>query len=184
MAGRALKIGWWLTAGLVFAAVLLGWRLSLETPAPTASAKLRIGPPKPVPPISFTDRDGKAMTLLDFKGQLVVLDVWATWCTPCRAEFPRLDHLQAVLAEQGLKVVPISVDLGGRTPVDRFYTEVKVSALGEYLDPSGGSAKALGLRGLPTTLILDRQGFEIGRLEGEAAWDGPEMLALLQKLLG
>jgi thiol-disulfide isomerase/thioredoxin len=153
-------------------------------PGATAPNRLEIGAPKPMPPLSFTDRDGKPLSLQDFKGRLVVLDIWATWCSPCRAEFPRLDRLQAALADQGLVVLPLSVDQGGKKPVERFYDEVKVTALGEYLDPSGSSAKALGLRGLPTTLILDREGREIGRLEGEAAWDSAAMLDLFKRLLG
>lgn len=162
---------------------VIAYRFSLPD-AVSKPVQLTLFPPETVPAIHFTDQDGKGLTLADFRGKLVVLNVWATWCAPCRAEFPRLDHLQAEMGGADLAVLALSVDLGGRKQVDRFYDEIKVKNLAEYLDPSGESAKTLGLRGLPTTLILDRQGREVARIEGEVAWDGPEVKALLQKLIG
>ncbi len=141
------------------------------------------GAPKSVPAFTFTDQDGKTLSLGDFKGKVVVLDVWATWCAPCRAEFPRFDRLQAALGDKGLVVIPVSQDLGGRKPVDKFYDELGVKALSKYIDPDNATAKALGLRGLPTTLIIDREGREIARIEGEAPWDSAETLARFETLL-
>jgi thiol-disulfide isomerase/thioredoxin len=173
----------WIAA---FAVVALGatWvARSVNSPQHQGGVSWVSETPKPVPEFSFTGQDGKTLTLADFKGKLVVLDVWATWCTPCRAEFPRLDHLQAALADQGLAVVPVSVDLGGQKPVDKFYDDIGVKALAKYLDPANASTKALGLRGLPTTLIIDRDGNEIARVEGEAPWDSPETLKRFQSML-
>jgi len=170
----------------VLAIVALGatWAArSVNSPARQGGISWVTEAPKPVPSFSFTDQDGKELSLADFKGKMVVLDVWATWCTPCRAEFPRLDRLQAALGDQGLAVVPVSVDLGGLKPVDKFYGDIGVKALAKYLDPASASAKALGLRGLPTTLIIDRDGNEIARIEGEAPWDSPDTLKRFQAML-
>jgi thiol-disulfide isomerase/thioredoxin len=171
-----------LIVGLAVAGAIYHWVDGRSAPMPTLT-KLEVTPPKSLPAVAFTDQDGKALTLADFKGKLVVLDVWATWCAPCRKEFPRLDRLQAAMGGNDLQVVAVSVDLGGKKPVDKFYQDMQISALAQYLDPTGNIAKTLGLRGLPTTLLIDRNGFEVGRIEGEAAWDGAEVKALLQTLL-
>ena len=139
--------------------------------------------PVAVPSISFTDDSGKPVTLDRFKGKVVVLDYWATWCEPCRAEFPALDQLQERLGPAGVEVVPVSIDRGGRAAVDPFYATLKIAHLAKYLDPKADSVAALHLRGVPTALILDRDGREVARLEGVAAWNGPEMDALFSRLL-
>jgi len=138
---------------------------------------------KTVPSLSFTAQDGQQVGLNAFKGKVVVLDYWATWCAPCRVEFPRLDRLQERLGDKGLAVVAVSLDRGGRVAVDRFYDEMHVAHLAKFVDPTSASARALGLRGLPTTLVIDRQGREVARIEGMAAWDGPEIGKILEALL-
>jgi len=178
------SLSWrWILVAAVVAGGAAWFSFSVNPPAKTPGVAWTAEAPKPVPPFTFTDQDGKALSLADFKGKVVVLDVWATWCTPCRAEFPRFDRLQAALGEKGLAVVPVSVDLGGRKPVDKFYDDLGVKALSKYLDPSNESAKALGLRGLPTTLIIDREGREIARIEGEAPWDSSETIARFETML-
>ncbi len=165
------------------------WRLSrllliVFICRPAWATDIHLDPqPKAVPALAFTDQDGHRLGLDPFKGKVVVLDYWATWCGPCRVEFPQLDSLQGRLADKGLAVVAVSVDRGGKPLVDRFYDELHIAHLAKYLDPTSAGTTALGVRGLPTTLIIDRQGREVARVEGEAAWDGPEIGKILEGLL-
>jgi thiol-disulfide isomerase/thioredoxin len=161
-----------------------GCLLAVLACKPVLAEELRLDPhPKAVPAVAFADQDGHSLGIEAFKGQVVVLDYWASWCAPCRVEFPRLDQLQGRLAGKGLAVVAVSLDRGGRPAVDRFYDEMHVANLAKYLDPGSAGARALGLRGLPTTLVIDRQGREVARIEGIAAWDGPEIGKILEGLI-
>lgn len=137
--------------------------------------------PGVVPELRFVDGDGRSRTLADFEGKVVLLNVWATWCPPCRKEMPALDHLQAALGGSAFEVVALSIDRAGVEPVRRFYGETEVKHLGIYIDTSGKALRALGAVGLPITLLLDRAGREVGRLIGPAVWDTPEMIAFLRE---
>ncbi len=139
--------------------------------------------PKPVAAISFVDEQGQTHRLSDYKGKVVVLNIWATWCVPCRTEMPTLDRLQAALGDEGFAVVPLSVDRGGLDLVNKFFAEIHISHLGKYIDTSGQAVRSVGAIGLPTTLIIDRRGNEVGRVVGPAEWDAPEVVTLLGSLL-
>jgi thiol-disulfide isomerase/thioredoxin len=136
--------------------------------------------PRPLPTVSFVDGTGRAMTLADFRGKVVLLNVWATWCGPCREEMPTLDRLQAELGDPDFQVVPLSIDRAGLKVVRDFYDEVGLKHLGIYVDSSGKASRDLGAVGLPTTLLLDREGRELGRLVGPAEWDSPEVVAFIR----
>ena len=140
--------------------------------------------PRPVPDLAFTDAEGKPHGLADFAGRGLVINLWATWCPPCVAEMPALDRAQAALAAEGVVVLALSSDRGGKAQVEPFYREQGIRHLGLWLDPRGAAQRALGVRGLPTSLILDREGRERARLEGAAEWDKPEMLANIRRLVG
>ncbi len=167
-----------LALALLGAAVLVasaaGIYFSTGETSPATKGELFTQPraPKPLPEIRFQDETGRALTLADFKGRVVLLNVWATWCTPCREEMPALDRLQAKLGGPGFEVVTLSIDREGIAAVKRFFSDVGVRALKLYNDPSGDAANKLGTIGIPTTILVDRSGREIGRRVGPAQWDG------------
>jgi thiol-disulfide isomerase/thioredoxin len=127
-------------------------------------------PPAPAPEIAFKAADGRDLALADFRGRVAVVNFWATWCAPCVEEMPALDRLHASLAPEGIEVVAISVDRGGMRLVGPFFETHGLRALPVYLDQTGASMRAFGVRGLPTTIVVDRQGRDAGRLEGAAEW--------------
>ena len=138
---------------------------------------------KMVPAISFEDQQGQARSLADFRGKVVLLNIWATWCAPCRREMPALDRLQAALGGADFAVVALSIDRAGIAAVRKFYTEVGVRSLAIYIDSSGTAARQLGVVGLPATLLIDREGRELGRLMGPAEWDEPEIVEFLRRVV-
>jgi thiol-disulfide isomerase/thioredoxin len=140
--------------------------------------------PRPLPRLSFTDAEGTERVPEMFHGRGLVVNLWATWCAPCIAELPSLDRLAAAVAGDGILVLPLSSDRGGAAQVRSFYERIGIRRLGIWLDPRGAAARALSVRGLPTTLIVDRAGREVARLEGEAAWDSPALIAALYRLVG
>ena len=132
--------------------------------------------------ISFIDRDQKPVKLSDFKGQVVVLNVWATWCAPCRFEMPTLAKLQEHYAGKGVKVLPLSVDTEDKFADVKSFMDVQ-QPLDVYADQEFQAPSKYKITGMPGTLILDKQGRQVARLDGEAKWDTPEVQALLDKLL-
>ena len=141
--------------------------------------------PQPLPEIRFQGADGKSYTLSDFRGKFVLLNVWATWCAPCRKEMPALDRLQQTLGGADFEVIALSIDGGGAAAVQRFYDETGVRALAIYVDSSLEATSKLRTVGIPTTLLIDREGRERWRKTGPAEWDSPEMIESLRgKLRG
>jgi thiol-disulfide isomerase/thioredoxin len=139
--------------------------------------------PQAVPELSFVDAEGNDLSLAAFRGRTVLLNVWATWCVPCREEMPALERLQTKLGGPDFQVVPLSIDRGGIPKVSAFYGELGLNALGIYVDASGKAGYALGTVGIPTTLLIDPAGLEIGRLVGPAEWDSPEYIQIIQRQL-
>ena len=143
----------------------------------------RLSAPKSVPELKLADASGRARTLADFRGKVVLLNIWATWCAPCREEMPALDRVQQKLGGPGFEVLALSIDTGGAPAVKRFYDEIGVRSLAVYADPTMRATAALGAMGVPTTLLIDEQGREIGRHTGPAQWDGPEVVQKIERHL-
>ena len=119
----------------------------------------------------------------DWRGKVVLLNLWATWCAPCRKEMPSLDRLQAELGSDKFEVVAVSVDKTGIDGAKKFLDQIKVEKLGVYADPSVRLGSALKAIGMPSTVLIDREGREIGRLVGPAEWDSDEAKHLIQAAL-
>jgi thiol-disulfide isomerase/thioredoxin len=139
--------------------------------------------PIPLPEIKFTGEDGKPLSLDAFKGKVVLLNLWATWCAPCRKEMPDLDRLQGALGSEKFLVVAISIDRTGVNGAKAFLDKVGVKRLEAYADETMRSSSALRVVGMPTTLLLDLDGREVGRLTGPAKWDGADAKALIGSMV-
>ena len=113
----------------------------------------------------------------------MLLNLWATWCAPCREEMPALDRLQAQLGGERFQVVALSVDQQGVPIARRFFSEIGIKTLPLYVDPSAKAAFTIDAAGLPATLLVDRAGREIGRHLGAVKWDSPEVLAQLRRAI-
>ena len=139
--------------------------------------------PEELPQAPFVDAEGRERTLADWKGKVVLLNLWATWCAPCRKEMPALDRLQASLGSDKFEVVAVSVDRTGIEGARKFLDEIKVRRLAVLADPAARMATTLKAIGLPATLLIDADGREIGRMVGPAEWDSPEAKALIRAAL-
>lgn len=138
----------------------------------------------PAPDTVFTDTEGAEMSLADSDGRIRLVNFWATWCAPCRIEKPALDALERELGGPDFEVIAIATGRNSLEAIEDFNAEVGVTALATHLDPKGALAAAMNVPGLPVTVILDRDGAEIGRLMGGADWDAPSARAIVSYLAG
>jgi len=144
-------------------------------------AKLTLADPVALPDVALLSMTDEEASLAAYSGQWVVLNFWATWCAPCRAEMPSLDRLQAAMPE--LAVVPVATGRNPPEAIARFWEEAAITHLVTLRDPKSLLARQIGVAGLPVTLILNPEGQEVGRLIGDAAWDAEEAQALLKALM-
>lgn len=139
--------------------------------------------PRQLPELSFQDARGKPRTLSDFRGKTVLLNVWATWCVPCRKEMPALDRLQQLLGGPQFEVLALSIDTGGIPAVRSFFKELGIRYLAIYVDPSMEASDKLRVVGVPTTLLVDPAGRERWRKIGPAEWDSPDVVKAMRAQL-
>lgn len=181
----APRIAWALLGMVALATGAVGVYFALRLPgegepAPQSGFVFRThATPRPMPELVFEDGRGTKRTLADFRNKVVLLNIWATWCVPCREEMPALDRLQQKLGGTDFEVLALSIDVGGAAPVKQFYEEIGIRSLAIYVDRSMRTAATLGAVGLPTTLLIDAEGREIGRHIGPAQWDAPEAVRMI-----
>jgi thiol-disulfide isomerase/thioredoxin len=167
-------------AGLFAAVPLLRRMRGPPSAGPELSIHAR---PRELPNLRFADGQGTPTSLAAFHGRVVLLNVWATWCPPCREEMPTLDRLQATLGGPEFEVVALSIDQSGMPVVQAFFAQAGIQHLHAYVDTFGDASSSLGAGGIPLTLLIDRDGREIGRKLGPAAWDSPRIVQLVRSYL-
>ena len=168
-------------AGLFAALPMLLRRMRGVSP-PEAEFSIHSSP-RELPNLRFADSQGMATSLVDFHGKVVLLNLWATWCSPCREEMPTLDRLQAALGGPNFEVVALSIDQGGMSVVQSFLSRSAIRHLRPYLDTFGDASPRLAAGGIPLTLLIDRDRREIGRKLGPAAWDHPGIERMIRSYL-
>ena len=143
--------------------------------------------PLMVPDLAFEDAAGAKKSLADFRGRTVLLNLWATWCVPCRKEMPTLDALQGKLGSKDFQVVAVNIDTRDPNKPKKFLKDIGVKKLTYYADPSAKAfqdLKAIGRAfGMPTTMLIDPKGCEIGTIAGPADWASPDAVKLIKAAL-
>lgn len=142
-----------------------------------------VEPPYPLPGVTFHDAAGRAVRLDDFAGQVVLLNLWATWCPPCVRELPALDRLAGRFGEAPFAVVTLALDQGGALQAAPFFERLGIENLVLYVDPARGIGEVLPDDVLPASYFLDREGRVVRYLRSYVDWDDPAADRLVEELL-
>lgn len=180
-ASRRAWVGLALVAGLLGASAL--WRGARHTlDAGEVAVELHSRARRLVE-LRFTDAQGQPTDMAAYRGRVVLLNIWATWCAPCREELPTLDALQAQLGGPGFEVVALSIDQQGLAVARPFLERIGATHLKAYADTYGDATARYSATGVPLVLVIDAQGREIGRRLGRAKWDNEATVALIRSLI-
>lgn len=173
-------------AGVCSAARPTAQRIAPAVKGEVAALTVRTDP-GPLPDLAFAAPDGAPLTLASMKGKTVLLNLWATWCAPCRKEMPALDKLQAELGGANFEVVSINIDQRGGEKPAKFLDDIGVTRLARYSDVSAkvfSDLKTAGKAfGMPTTILIDPNGCELANLAGPAEWASPDAFAVIRAAL-
>lgn len=176
-----------LSVGLSASTSFLAGSVGADEPPPLTGSMEQFSfkdPPRPAPQTPFLAGNGTEVKFGDFKGRVLLVNFWATWCAPCIRELPSLDRLQAELGNEGLLVLAVSQDRGGAAVAGPFLEKHDIRTLGLFLDSKMRLGRELGVRALPWTFLIDREGRIVGELPGFAEWDSDEAIALIRYYLG
>lgn len=144
---------------------------------------VRSNAPKPLPEIGFSDGEGREIALAGMRGKTLLVNLWATWCAPCKVEMPGLNRLQAKLGGPDFEVVAISLDWAGAEKPRQFLAANGLDKLALYFDTKKDLMQRFGAPGLPLSVLIDEQGREVARLAGAAEWDSPEAETLIREII-
>ena len=129
--------------------------------------------------LTFIDDKKNLLNLTDYKGSLILLNFWATWCSPCKEEMPSLDKLQINKNLDNLKIFPINVGQENLEKSSKFFNDLQIKNLRIYFDPSINLTKKFGLRGIPTSILINKDGFEFARIIGSIDFENKEFIEWL-----
>lgn len=158
-------------------------RATIEALRSGEMLKLAVSDPAPLPDAMILDEADAPRSIAEYKGKVVLLNFWATWCIPCRKEMPSLDRLQGAMGGADFAVVTVAT---GRNPVaamTRFFQDQGVTRLPLWRDPDQSFSRSMGVLGLPVSILLDRDGNEVARLTGPAEWDSTDARAMIAGLI-
>lgn len=183
MYGIRWFLGAIVAAGLTFPAIVAVWQVQSSFPSEVATPPASLAfiwrdTPRPLD-IAFTDADGRERTLAEFRGRVVLVNLWATWCAPCLNEMPHLDRLKGALGSEDFDVIAVSVDKAGLDKSREFLERTGARHLELFVDQTMQLNFDFGVYQLPTTILIGRDGVEIGRIVGDKKWDSSEVKRFL-----
>ena len=132
--------------------------------------------------VEFNDSEGNKYNISDFRGKFILMNFWATWCLPCRVEMPSLDNLQAEMGDENFQVIIVSIERTAFSKVENFLKEINIKNLNSFHDPTTMVGKYINAKGLPITILFDKNGKEIGRYDGDFEWDSKEVVKFIAEL--